>query len=93
MLSQCVIRMTDNAILVVGETGLLDGCSISGGRIQVHGRFLSPENIGLRAPTELIVFERGLVATKLEQRQGQTRFGFAPGCRLRLNIMTPTPQS
>jgi hypothetical protein len=92
-LRQCEIKLTDEAMLVVGETGLLDGCRVIGGRIQVHGRFLAPSSVGLTAPAELVVFERGLVATQLEQHRGQTRFGFVQGCRLRLNIKTPTPQS
>jgi uncharacterized protein YjbI with pentapeptide repeats len=92
-LRQCQIKLTDEATLVVGETGLLDGCRVSGGRIHVHGRFLAPTSMGLLAPTELVVFERGLVATQLEQHRGQTRFGFIHGCRLRLNIKTPTPQA
>jgi uncharacterized protein YjbI with pentapeptide repeats len=92
-LRQCQIKMTDDATLVIGEYGLLEGCWVSGGKIRVHGRILSPASVGLRAPTELLVFENGLVATQLEQHRGNTRFGFVQGCRLRLNIMTPTPQA
>jgi hypothetical protein len=92
-LRQCTITLTDEATLVVGELGLLEGCRVSGGRVRIHGRFVAPGTIGLSAPTELIVFERGLVATELEQHRGHTRFGFVQGCRLRLNIKIPTPQA
>jgi hypothetical protein len=93
ILRQCKIEMTDDATLIIGESGLLDGCYVTGGRIRVHGRFLSPSSVGLRSPAELVVFERGLVATQLEQHRGNTRFGFTRGCRLRLNIKTPNTPS
>jgi uncharacterized protein YjbI with pentapeptide repeats len=93
VLRQCIITMTDEATLIVGEPGLLEGCRVTGGRIRVHGRFLTPATVGLSAPAELVVHEKGLVATQVEQHRGNTRFGFFPGCRLRLYIKTPTPQA
>jgi hypothetical protein len=92
-LQQCAITMTDDATLVIGESGLLQGCRVSGGRIQIHGHFLAPSSVGMLRPTELRVFAKGVVATELEQHQSHTRFGFAHGCRLRLLIKTPKPQA
>jgi len=56
--------------------------------VQIRGRFFAPESTGLRRPIELRVFERGVVATLLEQHERLTRFGFESGCRLRLQIRT-----
>jgi len=91
VLRQCEVRMTEAGTLIIGESGLLDGCRVTGGCIRVHGRFLAPGSVGLIGPAELLVFEHGLVATQLEQHRGGTRFGFAHGCRLRLNIKTHSP--
>jgi len=93
VLRQCEIKLNDAATLVIGESGLLDGCRVFGGRIRIHGRFVAPASVGFASPAELVVFERGQVATQVEQHRGHTRFGFAQGCRLRLNIKSPTPQA
>jgi hypothetical protein len=87
-LLSCEIKLAGDATLVITETGSLEGCRVSGGRVHVRGRFIAPASIGLYRPTELRVFETGRLATELEQHQGQTRFGFTPGCRLRLYIKT-----
>ena len=87
-LLSCEIKLAGDATLVITESGSLEGCRVSGGRIHVRGRFISPASIGLYRPTELRVFETGVLATELEQHQTQTRFGFASGCRLRLSIKT-----
>jgi hypothetical protein len=87
-MQQCAIAMQDDATLVIGETGLLEGCRVSGGRLQIRGRFIAPGRLGLRSVSELRVAHTGMVATQLEQRGKPTRFGFDSGCRLRLYIKT-----
>jgi hypothetical protein len=78
---------------VVGETGALEGCRVSGGRLHIRGRFLTPGELGLRAPMELQVGRSGVVSTDLEQPEHLTRFGFESGCCLRLYIKTRTTPS
>jgi hypothetical protein len=85
--------MLDDATLVIGESGLLDGCHVSGGRLLIHGRFFAPDRLGLHSPHELRVFKTGVVATDLAQREPRTRFGFESGCRLRLYIKTTQPRA
>jgi hypothetical protein len=87
-LQQCTITLKEDATLVIGESGSLAGCRVFGGCLRIHGRFATPSSIGISGPTELRVFEKGVVDTELEQHQSLTRFGFAHGCRLRLNIKT-----
>jgi hypothetical protein len=45
--------------------------------------------IGFVRPGQLLVSMRGAVSATIEQAHDKTRFGFASGCRLRLNIKDP----
>jgi len=55
----------------------------------VNGCFLERSRVGLDGPVELVVSKQGAVATTLQQPATETQFGFAAGCRLRLNIKEP----
>jgi hypothetical protein len=54
--------------------------------VHVHGAFLEPSSEGLVHTVELLVSEKGSLATTLRQSKDKTRFGFAAGSRLRLYI-------
>jgi hypothetical protein len=88
-LEGCSITLAANATLVVGEDGVLERCQIKGGNIEIHGRFLEMNRIGFVRPGQLLVSVRGAVSATIEQPPARTRFGFASGCRLRLNIKDP----
>jgi hypothetical protein len=92
-LLQCTITLKEDATLVIGESGSLVGCRVFGGCLRIHGQFRAPSSVGISRPTEVRVFEKGVVDTELEQHQSLTRFGFAPGCRLRLCIKTDSSKS
>jgi uncharacterized protein YjbI with pentapeptide repeats len=89
-LEGCSITLAPNASLIIGETGVLERCQVKGGNIEVHGRFLETSRIGFLRPGQLLVSVRGAVSTTVEQPPTKTRFGFASGCRLRLNIKDPS---
>jgi len=74
---------------LAGEEGVLERCQIKGGNIEIHGRFLEMNRIGFVRPGQLLVSVRGAVSATIEQPPARTRFGFASGCRLRLNIKEP----
>ncbi len=88
-LEGCSITLAANASLVIGEHGILERCQIKGGNIEIHGRFLEMNRIGFVRPGQLLVSVLGAVCATIEQPPTRTRFGFASGCRLRLNIKEP----
>jgi len=88
-LEGCSITLAANATLIIGEEGALERCQVKGGNIEVHGRFLEMNRIGFVRPGQLLVSVRGAVSATIEQPPARTRFGFASGCRLRLNIKEP----
>jgi hypothetical protein len=89
-LEGCTIVLAPDACLIVGETGVLERCQITGGNIEVHGRFLEMNRVGFIRPGQLLVSVQGAVSATIEQPSTRTRFGFASGCRLRLSIKEPS---
>jgi hypothetical protein len=83
---RCNIRLGDDVELVIGEHGMLDDCTISGGRLRVLGKFLERRTPGLIGPSELFVSEKGAVAATVLQVLEPTNFAFERGCRLRVQI-------
>jgi hypothetical protein len=65
---------------------------VVGGRIRIEGALIEPGRVGLLRPREVLVLERGAVATRLEQPATGTTFGFSRGCRLRLQIEKHTSE-
>jgi hypothetical protein len=89
LLEHCELNMAADASLIIGESGVLENCRVVGGRVRVNGCFLERSRVGLDGPVELVVSKQGAVATTLQQPASETHFGFAAGCRLRLNIKDP----
>jgi hypothetical protein len=83
----CNIRLGKNVELVVGEHGMLEDCTIIGGRLRVLGKFLERRSPALVGPSQLFVSEKGAVAATVLQPPGATHFAFERGCRLRVHIM------
>jgi len=87
----CSIKLGVGTTLVVGETGVLADCQISGdGEIVVHGHFFERESPGIVGPRALVVTARGALVASLQQPATPTRFAFERGCRLRLKVVKPT---
>jgi hypothetical protein len=89
LLEHCELNLAEDASLIIGESGVLDGCRVVGGRVHVNGCFLERSRVGLENPVELVVSRQGAVATTLQQPASETHFGFDAGCRLRLYIKDP----
>ena len=84
----CAITLRPGAKLILGENGVLDGCRIEGaGDILVRGRVSeSGESPSIVGPRRVVVASCGSLSATVKQPPEQTRFGFEPGCHLRLKI-------
>ncbi len=85
----CSIALVEGARIMIGEEGVLDGCRIAGpGEIVVNGKFVQENGkasiVGARS---LVVEKTGTVCGVVEQHADLTRFAFARGCVLRMNVM------
>jgi uncharacterized protein YjbI with pentapeptide repeats len=86
---QCSIALGRGAELTVGKSGVLAHCRIEGaGNITLHGRFFERESPGIIGPSQLLVTSEGELVGQVEQAPERTRFGFEPGCRLRMKILS-----
>ena len=85
----CAIHLSADSELVLGDKGSMKDCTISGGRLTIHGRFEQGEQPGLVEPQRLVVSSTGVVASTLKQPQAPTEFAFERGCRLRIEIQKP----
>ena len=84
----CLLHVGPGTELVVGEAGVLADCKIVGsGDITVHGQFFERESPGIVGPRALTVTSRAAMVASVEQAEGNTRFAFERGSRLRLRIM------
>jgi uncharacterized protein YjbI with pentapeptide repeats len=86
---KCAITLRPGAKFIVGEHGVLEGCSIQGaGDILVRGRVTengdTPSLVGLR---RVVVAASGSLVATVQQPPEQTRFGLERGCHLRLKIL------
>jgi hypothetical protein len=73
---------------MIGETGVLADCQISGrGIIRVHGRMLNDAGRAQFVPRVFFVGATGTAVGTIKQPAELTRFEFEPGCTLRLKIM------
>jgi uncharacterized protein YjbI with pentapeptide repeats len=83
----CTIALGEGAELVIGESGVLRNCQITGhGDITIDGCFFQRQSPGISGARSVVVTSRGAVAGAVEQRSEPTRFAFEPGCRLRVKI-------
>jgi uncharacterized protein YjbI with pentapeptide repeats len=88
LFENCSINLGEGTELVVGETGVLADCHISGaGAITVHGQFFERESPGIVGPRELVVSQAGAVVASVKQNEALTRFAFERGSRLRVKIV------
>jgi len=71
---------------VLGEKGLMKDCTIRGGQITIHGRFVEGDKPGLVKPDRLVVTSAGVVVSKIVQPEQPTAFAFEKGCKLRVEI-------
>ncbi len=84
----CAITLGPGAQFILGENGVLDGCRIEGaGDLFLKGRVTEsgdePSIVGAR---RVVVAASGSLVATVKQPAEQTRFGFEPGCHLRLKI-------
>ncbi len=87
----CTITLGDGAELVVAREGVLQGCNVNGsGRLTVHGFFSEGKAPGIAGARQIYVSAHGGVNATVQQLLQPTRFGFEPGCRLRLRILETT---
>ena len=87
LFEQCTIALGKGTELVVGKSGVLQGCQISGsGLITIHGKFVEREAPGISGATQLLVSAGGSLIGAVEQPAEYTRFAFEPGCMLRMKI-------
>jgi hypothetical protein len=87
LFEQCTIALGNDAELVIGRSGVLSGCQIRGaGKITIHGKFVERDAPGIHGPTQLVVSSCGSLIGAVEQAAEMTRFGFEPGCMLRMKI-------
>jgi uncharacterized protein YjbI with pentapeptide repeats len=84
----CAITLRPGAKLIVGENGVFEGCRIVGaGDILVQGRLAeSGDAPSIVGPRRLVVAAQGSLVATVQQPSERTRFGFEPGCHLRLKI-------
>jgi hypothetical protein len=88
-LEDCALRLSPETELVLGPDGVMQGCTISGGRVTIRGRFVEGERPGFIHPARLVVLASGVVEARVEQPQRPTQFAFERGCRLKLEIKQP----
>jgi uncharacterized protein YjbI with pentapeptide repeats len=95
LFEQCSITLGKGTELVVGKAGILAGCKITGfGKITINGHFFEREAPGIVGPRELVVTSGGCLVGAVEQAPDDgTRFGFEPGCKLRMKISKRGPQA
>jgi hypothetical protein len=88
LFEHCTIALGEGTELVVGKGGVLSGCQVQGaGRITIHGKFVEREGPGIVGATQLVVSAEGSLVGTVEQAHDLTRFGFEPGCHLRVQIL------
>jgi uncharacterized protein YjbI with pentapeptide repeats len=88
LFENCAINLGEGTELVVGESGVLADCNISGaGSITVHGQFFERESPGIVGPRELVVSSGGALVASVRQNGELTRFAFERGSRLRVRIV------
>jgi len=88
LFEQCSIALGDGVELVIGKSGILAGCQISGfGKIVINGHYYERSAPGIVGPREVIVTAGGTLVGAVEQAADDgTRFSFEPGSRLRMKI-------
>jgi hypothetical protein len=83
----CTIKLGDDAQLKIGRSGVMRDCRIEGeGIILVHGQMLNHASESLAIPKVFFVASTGTAVGTIKQPRGLTRFGFEPGCNLKLKI-------
>ena len=88
LFQNCAINLGEGTELVVGESGVLADCKISGGgSVTVHGHFFEQESPGIVGAREVVVSSKGSLVASVQQCAELTRFAFERGSRLRVKIV------
>jgi hypothetical protein len=88
VLERCTLELGRGTELVVGASGVLADCNVSGeGTLIVHGAFFERTSPGIAGIARLSVTQSGTVSAAVAQKSTSTRFDFEPGCRLRMKIL------
>lgn len=85
---RCHLHLGEGTRLEVGRSGSLLACKILGaGHVTVLGRLANDGGDGAETTARVLrVAAGGFAAGRVRQPDGGTRFGFEPGCVLRLEI-------
>ncbi len=85
---RCQLHLGEGTRLEVGRSGSLLACKILGaGHVTVLGRLANDGGDGAETTARVLrVAAGGFAAGRVRQPEGGTRFGFEPGCVLRLEI-------
>ncbi|MBK7977914.1 MAG: pentapeptide repeat-containing protein [Deltaproteobacteria bacterium] len=85
---RCQLHLGEGTRLEVGRSGSLVACKILGaGHVIVLGRLTNDGGDGAETTARVLrVAAGGFAAGRVRQPDGGTRFGFEPGCVLRLEI-------
>ncbi len=93
VLEQCTIALGEATDLVIGKSGVLRRCQLTGaGKVTIHGRFVERESPGIVGATHLRVGPAGSLVGSVVQPEQLTSFAFEPGCMLRLKIHKKMPK-
>ena len=91
LFENCTINLGEGTELVVGETGVLADCKISGdGSVTVHGHFFERESPGIVGAREVMVSATARWWRRCSSARTLTRFAFERGSRLRVKIIKVT---
>lgn len=85
---RCHLHLGEGTRLEVGRSGSLLACKIVGtGHVTILGRLANDGGDGAETTARVLrVAAGGFAAGRVRQPEGGTRFGFEPGCVLRLEI-------
>jgi hypothetical protein len=89
LFEQCTISLGKGTELIVGQGGVLSDCQIKGGNITINGHFFERQSPGIVGADQVVVSAGGALVGAVEQPAHSTRFGFEPGCKLRVKILQP----
>ena len=88
LFENCSIQLGEGTELVVGDSGVLADCTVSGGgAITINGQFFERESPGIVGARELTVSRQGALVASVQQSAELTRFRFERGSRLRVKIV------
>jgi hypothetical protein len=89
LFENCSITLGEGAELKIGPAGVIRDCRISGeGNVLIQGQMLNRNGNTPTTSKTFFVGSTGTAVGTIQQPRDLTRFGFEPGCTLRLKIRT-----